>query len=185
MLTLFKRSEENVLIYNTSNESDLKEIQELGGIETQFISHRHESGKSLNTIKSMFNSKLCASEIEATYLEVTVEIAVKERFFHSLDIEVIPTPGHTDGGLSFFYKSTEKGNVLFTGDTLFLSNSKWSTFVYPADGGNRNDILDTLEIYRNLKPNVIVSSGYSGDRCIVEIEQLQWDSTIDKVISNV
>ena len=114
---LNQRSEGNVLFYNTSNESDVKKIQELGGIETQFLSHRHESGKSLMTIKSMFNSKLCASEIEAPHLEVKVEQVVKDRFLHSKGIEVIPTPGHTNGGLSFFYKPTEGRSILFTGDT--------------------------------------------------------------------
>ena len=133
----------------------------------------------------MFNSELCASEIEAVYLEENVEIAVKERFLYSVDIEIIPTPGHTDGGLSFFYRSAEGKDILFTGDTLFLSNGKLSTFVYPADGGNKNDMLETLEIYRNIKPNVVISSGYSGDRCVVEIDQLEWDSTIDQIISNV
>ena len=180
-----KRSEGNVLVYNTSNASDLRQIQALGGMATQFISHRHESGHSLGPIKAMFNSRLCASEIEAAYLEEIVEIAVKERFFYSADIELIPTPGHTDGGLSFLYKSTEAGNVLFTGDTLFLSNGEWSTLVFSADGGSRGDMLETLEIYRNLKPNVVISSGYSGDRCVVEIDPLEWDSTIDKIISNL
>ena len=133
----------------------------------------------------MFNSELCASEIEAVYLEENVEIAVKERLLYSVDIEIIPTPGHTDGGLSFFCRSAEGKDILFTGDTLFLSNGKLSTFVYPADGGNKNDMLETLEIYRNLKPNVVISNGYSGDRCVVEIDQLDWDSTIDQIISNV
>jgi hydroxyacylglutathione hydrolase len=47
---LIRRDEGNVLFYNTSNEDDLKKILELGGIETQFISHRHESGRSLKKL---------------------------------------------------------------------------------------------------------------------------------------
>ncbi len=182
---LIQRDEGNVLFYNTSNQDDLKKILELGGIETQFISHRHESGSSLKKIKSIFNSKLCTSEIEAPYLEETVDLIVKDRFLHNQDIEVIPTPGHTDGGLSFLYSLTKGKNILFTGDTLFQSNNKWSTFVYSADGGNRNDMVETLEIYRKLQPNLVISSGYSGSRCIVEIDQLEWDATIDEIISNV
>jgi hydroxyacylglutathione hydrolase len=104
---------------------------------------------------------------------------------HNQDIEVIPTPGHTDGGLSFLYNLTKGKSILFTGDTLFQSNSKWSTLVYTADGGNRSDMLETLEIYRKLQPNIVISSGYSGDRCIVEIDPLEWDMTIDEVISSV
>ena len=171
--------------YNNSNESDLKRIQELGGLETQFISHRHESGKSLMTIKSMFNSKLCASEIEAPHLEEMVEQIVKDRFLHSGDIEVVPTPGHTNGGLSFLYKPTEGRSILFTGDTLFQSNNMWSTFVYAAHGGNKSDMLYSLEIYRELEPNIVISSGYSGERCVVEINQSEWKDTIDEIVSNI
>ena len=37
--------------------------------------------------------------------------------FDSLDIKVIHTPGHSSGGVSYVIK-----NVVFSGDTLFLSN---------------------------------------------------------------
>ena len=182
---LIQRVQGNALFYNTSNEFDLQEIQELGGIVTQFVSHRHESGSSLKTIKSMFNSKLCASELEAPHLAEKADSIVTEQTLYSEDIVIIPTPGHTDGGLSFFYKPKEGKSILFTGDTLFQSNNEWSTFIYAADGGSRSDMLQTLECYRKLHPGIVISSGYSGDRCIVEIDQIEWSSTIDSIISNL
>ena len=182
---LIQRSEGNVLFYNTSNESNFKKIKELGGIETQFLSHRHEFGKSLMTIKSMFNSKLCASALEARHLEEMVAQVVKDRFLYSGDIEIIPTPGHTDGGLSYFYKPIKGRSILFTGDTLFQSNNMWSTFVYSAHGGNSSDMLYSLEIYRELEPSIVISSGYSGKRCVVEINQSEWKNTIDEIVSNI
>ncbi len=40
-----KRS--NILIYNTSNENDIDLIHEMGGIDTQYLSHRDEVGPSM------------------------------------------------------------------------------------------------------------------------------------------
>ena len=60
-----RRPEGNVLFYNTGNEGDLEEIAELGGIQAQLLSHRDESGPSLNRIRDLFGSKLCCSALEA------------------------------------------------------------------------------------------------------------------------
>ena len=60
------RPEGNVLFYNTGNDDDLEEITELGGIQFQLLSHRDESGPSLNRIKDRFGSKLCCSALEAS-----------------------------------------------------------------------------------------------------------------------
>jgi hypothetical protein len=41
----------NVLFYNTSQQRDIEQMAELGGVAFQFLSHRDELGPSLQTIR--------------------------------------------------------------------------------------------------------------------------------------
>lgn len=180
-----RRKSGNALFYNTSSADAMDEIEQLGGLDFQFLTHRHESGTSLKQIKERFNSQLCTSKTEAPFIDASVDVVVTEPVSFGHDIEVILTPGHTDGGLSFVYYSPGGIKYLFTGDTLFQSNKEWSTFIVPSDGGSRGELLETLELYRDLKPDVVISSGYVGERCIVEIQQSKWSKTIDQIAASV
>ena len=55
---------------------------------------------------------------------------ILEKGHHSFeDIEIILTPGHTDGSICFFYRSPTGKSYLFTGDTVFRRNGQWATLV--------------------------------------------------------
>jgi glyoxylase-like metal-dependent hydrolase (beta-lactamase superfamily II) len=58
-----------------------------------------------------------------------VDIYFTESVTRLVGIEVIHTPGHSDGSVSFLYQSPSGRSYLFTGDTLFQSNGRWCTFV--------------------------------------------------------
>ena len=98
-----RRPEGNVLFYNTGHDGDLEKIAELGGIQAQLLSHRDESGPSLNRIKDLFGSKLCCSALEAPIIgkDAQVDIAFQSSDQHLGDIAIIHTPGHTDGSICF------------------------------------------------------------------------------------
>lgn len=53
-----------------------------------------------------------------------------------IEIEVIGTPGHTDGSVTY-----KTGNMLFTGDTLFLESVGRTDF--PT--GNREELVDSVK----------------------------------------
>ncbi len=177
-----QRSEGNVLFYNTGNLDDLEKISELGGISFQYLSHRHESGKSLSIIKSMFQSQLCADVLEVEFIEAPVDVVFSSRQIHSSNIEVIPTPGHTNGGLCFYYPSPRGLNYLFTGDTLFQSNGIWGTLVFSGHGGNSEDLINSLLILRSLEPNVVLCSASVGEISVVEVTLKDWHDGIDSSI---
>ena len=99
------RENGNVLFYNTRKLNDIQEMLALGSISFQYLSHRHESGDSLNTIKSNLNSQLCADKLEEPHIASTIDVVFSERQIHSSNIEIIPTSGHTLGGLCFYYNS--------------------------------------------------------------------------------
>ena len=99
-----RRPEGNVLFYNTENEGNFEEMAELGGIQFQLLSHRDESGPSLNRIKDRFGARLCCSALEAPIVgkDATVDIAFQVEDHHLGDIDIIHTPGHTEGSICFF-----------------------------------------------------------------------------------
>ena len=108
-------SEGNVLIYNTGHTEELNHIAELGGIKYQYLSHRHETGASLEIIKKQFSSKLCCHEKERKEIlqSCEVDITFSENIKHFSNIEIICTPGHTNGSISFLYHSPHGRTFLF------------------------------------------------------------------------
>ena len=180
-----KLEEANVLFYNTSNIDDIDEIRKMGGIHTHYISHRHESGKSLSKIKEAFQSKLCASEIEAPFLATEVEIVVSSRQMHNSVIEIIPTPGHTAGGLCFLFSPLRGRKYLFTGDTFYRSNDHWKTLVFSSDGGSTGDLVKSLKTLRSIDPDVVISSAFVGESAFMEMKTNQWHDEIDSNIEQL
>ena len=176
-----RRPEGNVLFYNTGNDDNLEQIAELGGIQFQLLSHRDESGSSLNRIKERFGSKLCCSALEAPMIgkDAQIDVTFQLRDHHLGDIEIIHTPGHTAGSICFFYKSPYGKSYLFTGDTIFQSNAKWATFVLPQAGGSKASLAESLIRLRDLNPDIVMSSAFVGDVSFVEIIGDEWAQAID------
>ena len=182
-----RRSEGNVLFYNTGNDGDLEQMAELGGIRFQLLSHRDESGPSLNRIKDLFGSKLCCSALEAPVVrkDATVDITFRVEDHHLGDIDIIHTPGHTEGSICFFYKSPYGKSYLFTGDTIFQSNAKWATLVFPKAGGSKASLAESLSRLRELKPDVVMCSAFVGDVSYVEVNGDEWAQAVDDNVSRL
>ena len=174
----------NTLIYNTPHESDLDTIVGLGGVERQLLSHRDESGPSLNCIRERFGSRLCASASEAAAILGDAETDVE---FDSIDcqvggIEVIHTPGHTDGSVCFFYRSPHGKSYLFPGDTFFQADGRWRTFVVEQAGGAREALAESLARLRRLDPDVVLFSAFVGGTGFVEPADGEWSQAIDDAV---
>ena len=182
-----RRPEENVLFYNTGNEGDFEEMAELGGLQFQLLSHRDESGPSLNRIKDRFGSKLCCSALEASIVgnDAPVDITFQVEDAHLGDIDIIHTPGHTEGSICFFYKSPYGKSYLFTGDTVFQLRAKWATLVFARAGGSKASLIESLGRLRDLKPDIVMSSAFIGDVSYVEVSGDEWAQAIDDNISRL
>lgn len=182
-----RRPEGNVLFYNTGDEGDLEKIAALGGIQFQLLSHRDEAGPSLNRIKDRFGSKLCCSALEALIIgnDAPVDITFQSSDHHLGDIEIIHTPGHTDGSICFFYKSPYGKSYLFTGDTIFQWDGKWATLVIPRAGASEASLADSLLRLRDLNPDIVMCSAFVGDVSFVEVVGDEWAQAIDDNVSRL
>ena len=180
--------EVNVLIYNTSHAEEIKHITEMGGIKYQYLSHRDETGASLQTIKDQFGSELCCHAKEEPFITEScpVDVIFTENIMHSSGIDVIQTPGHTNGSISFQFNSLLGCTYLFTGDTIFQSNGHWNVLTFPEAGGSDEALLESLLTYRELKPNVVISSASGeGEASFVEVSEKSWKEDIDKIIKQL
>ena len=184
---LLQHPDGNILIYNTGDAEDLDAIEQLGGIRYQLITHRDEAGESLSRIQQRFDSALMVAEYEAPAIS---QYAKADRYFsegdHQLDdLTVLATPGHTGGSVCFIYKSPHGKTYLFTGDTFFQWNGKWSTLVIEKAGGSEASLIKSLEKLRGVRPDVVMSSGFVGEVGLVEPKQDEWTAAIDSEIARL
>jgi len=181
---LLTRPNGNILFYNTGSVSDLEHISELGGIKYQLLTHRDEVGKSLQRIKEQFSSKLGIGILEAPYAQkhTSVDIKFETTDTQLEDIEVYFTPGHSEGSICYCYQSPYGKTYLFSGDSIFMWDRKWSTFVIKGFNGTNEDMVNSLKKLRELKPNAVLSSGFIGTTSYEELTNDEWITAIDSCI---
>jgi glyoxylase-like metal-dependent hydrolase (beta-lactamase superfamily II) len=181
---LLVRGAGNVLFYSSGRKEEYQHIQELGGITHQYLSHRDEAGPALSDIKRLFGSELCCHRLEEEGVRGVspVDCIFDKREAQLGNIEVIPTPGHTDGSVCFLVSSPYGRRYLFTGDTVFLNNGAWDTFVMERAGGTKSDLTDSLMLLRDLAPEVVISSASLGAVPFKEVSADTWRSDIDNVL---
>jgi hydroxyacylglutathione hydrolase len=174
----------NILFYSSGMREEYPQIKALGGIVYQYLSHRDEVGPALAEIKELFGSKLCCHVLEepAVKKEASVDYLFDKQETLLDNIEVIPTPGHTNGSVCFLVHSLTGKKYLFTGDTIYLNHGKWDTRVNGYSGGSKADLKKSLAILQDLGPAVIISSASEGDVPFIEVSKEEWQSIIDNVL---
>ena len=179
-----KCEEDNVLIYNTGHQEEINHIEKLGGIKYQFLSHRDETGATLKSIKERFSSKLCCHIKEEASIAKScpVDVTFTENITRFFGIEIIHTPGHTDGSISLYYCSPHGHTYLFTGDTLLQTNGSWGTVLFEGTG-NAQLLENSLNIYKRLEPDVVIwSASGGGEATFAMPTKAEWISTLDDEI---
>lgn len=184
---LLQHPDGNILFYNTNDEIDLQHIAQLGGIKYQFLTHRDEAGASLIRIREQFSSALVvpALEEEAISKHAQADLTFKAGDHLFNHIHVLHTPGHTVGSVCFVYNSPHGKTYLFTGDTLFQWDGKWATLVLKSAGGSEVSLLESLNKIRDVKPDVVMSSGFVGEVGLKEPNKTEWLTAINNEISKL
>ena len=94
-----------------------------------------------------------------------------------LDIDVIPTPGHTAGSVSFRYRSPHGRTYLFTGDAIVPSGNGWTAA--PLRESDRTKLRESLTLLGSLKPDVVIAAAAVGTGTLQEVTEESWRQAID------
>jgi glyoxylase-like metal-dependent hydrolase (beta-lactamase superfamily II) len=149
---LLRREQGNVLIYSTAGlETDAAAIADLGGISRHYLNHRHEAMFASDWV----DAPLFVHEAERASVADRYEVrgTFSKRHLLDDDFEVIPTPGHTRGATAYLWDSGQN-RLLFTGDTIYLSDAEWVAAVLSSS--DRGPYLESLELIRDLDFDVLV-----------------------------
>lgn len=149
---LLSRDRGNLLVYSaTGLESEAPAIDDLGGISRHYLNHRHEAMFASDRVRApLFVHE---NERESVAQSYRVEGTFAERHALDDDFEVIPTPGHTSGATAYLWDSG-RHRLLFTGDTVYLSEGEWVAAVLRSS--DRAAYIDSLELIRELDFDVLV-----------------------------
>jgi hydroxyacylglutathione hydrolase len=175
----------NLLFYGMApHEHELEQIAQLGGISRQYLSHRDEAGPALAAIKNRFQSALCCHELDADAATpfCPVDVRISQREVHAGSIEIIPTPGHSPGSVCFLVASRTGKKYLFTGDSIFPDGEGWGTYVARHQ---RATLVKSLELLRDVRPDVVMSSASSAPNFVREMGRGQWAEIIDNTIQSL
>ena len=176
----------NALFYSTATDADFAELEALGGISDQYLSHRDEAGPMLAAIADRFDSALHAPVTELLEIgqHAHVDVPLAGRHVDANDVEVIPTPGHSPGSTCYLVNGAE-GRYLFTGDTLVLGDSgNWWAGYIPGVG-DADALGESLRLLRTLSPDVVISSAFQGDSAVHRIQPKRWKDHIDQALDGL
>ena len=184
---LLTKDQGNVLFYSSGVTRDYDAMESLGGLAWQYLSHRDEAGPPLAEIKRRFGSQLCCHRLEEKAISrfVAVDCLFDEREVVLENIEVIPTPGHTDGSVCFLVTSEQGGRYLFTGDTIYMNHGTWEVRINRLSWSARSAIKRSLLLLRDLEPTVVISSASQGDSAYKEVTADEWRSIVGGVVDEL
>jgi glyoxylase-like metal-dependent hydrolase (beta-lactamase superfamily II) len=178
----------NILFYSPASEADFNAIEALGGVRAQYLSHLDEAGPMLARVADRFGSRLHApaEESEAVGRHADVDVPVEaRRHVDANGVEVIPTPGHSDGSTCYLVTGADGGTYLFTGDTMFpTGDGTWSTYLVPGRGGAAA-LRTSLELLGTIRPNVVISSAFGGDTAIETLRDGRWAACVAEALASV
>ena len=167
---------------NTSISESFDAMAAQGGVAAVVISDRHLGGPSTNQIAERFGARVYCSAIEADAMgrrpnQVRIDHALAfERTVIEGDVQLIPTPGHTEAQFSTLAEVGGR-RILFTADFVYRSDAGWRP-------GNlsRRKMLKSFEGLRDLEfDHVVPCTSYSREEFFVPIASV--DAAVDAMIA--
>ena len=158
----------NVLFYGTATEADFDDIDALGGVAHQYLSHRDEAGPMLARVWERFGSRLHAPVAELVEIgqHAHVDVALGSRHVDANGIEVIPTPGHSPGSTCYLVPGVNGQTYLFTGDTIMLGDDGTWVAGYLPPISDGEPLAESLHLLTMLKPDLVISSAFPSDTAV-------------------
>lgn len=176
----------NTLFYSVATDSQFGELERLGGVADQYLSHSDEAGPMLKTIAEHFGSTLHAPTAELLEIgeHAHVDVPLGSRHIDYNNVEIIPTPGHTPGSTCYLVDGAE-GSYLFTGDTLIRNPEGQWWAGYIEGHSDAQALADSLRLLAELTPDVVISSAFQGNSAVHRIEPGHWRGHVAHAIAGL
>lgn len=180
-------SGENVLFYSVAGEADFDRIEELGGIDHQYLSHQDEAGPPLQLIAARFGATLHAPAAEAGKIGRFTPIGepLAQRHVDANGVEVIPTPGHSPGSTSYLVPGADGARYLFIGDTMVRGRRGGWHAGYIKGYSDATTMAESLAVQATLQPDLVVSSAFSGDSAVHEPGPTPWSTWVHEAAATL
>ena len=181
----------NLLLYGIGEgqDADLDTMQELGGVAVHMLSHRDETSPALKQVRERFGSRLACSELEVSAIAADAEpdliVGPGSDDPALAGLDILETPGHSDGSISFRYQSPHGKTYLFTGDTIVPSQGKWVTLVVEQYGGTFASMAESLVKLRDMEPDLVLPSAFVGEVSAMAMGDGEWASVVDHRIERL
>jgi len=178
----------NILFYSPASDADFDAIEALGGVRAQYLSHLDEAGPMLAKVADRFGSRLHApaGELDAIGRHAHVDVPLEgRRHVDANGVDVIPTPGHSDGSTCYLVTGAGGEKYLFTGDTMFPSgDGTWATFLVPGRGG-AEALRSSVTLLGTVQPDIVISSAFGGDTAIETVDNGRWSECVAEALATV
>ena len=178
----------NILFYSPASDADFDAIEALGGVRAQYLSHLDEAGPMLARVADRFGSRLHApaSELDEIGRHAHVDVPLEaRRHVDENGVDVIPTPGHSDGSTCYLVTGADGEKYLFTGDTMFpTGDGSWATFLVPGRGGAAA-LRSSVTLLGTVQPDIVISSAFGGDTAIETVDNGRWSECVAEALASV
>ena len=141
-------------------------------------SHHDHSGKA-EALAEYFNCNICAGREELDHYNGRVDTLFDGGEKLDLDgeeIEVLPTPGHSAGGVSYY---SGKSSVAFTGDTIFNIDLGYTHFPGGSAKAMRASLRDIVDKWDN---GVTIYPGHGDSEKMKVVREI--NTEFNEAISN-
>jgi hydroxyacylglutathione hydrolase len=176
----------NVLFYGSQTDADFDEVERLGGVGHQYLSHGDEAGPMLARVAERFGARLHAPAQELVEIgqHAHIDVPLGSRHVDANGIEVIPTPGHSPGSTCYAVPGVNGQTYLFTGDTIMLAgDGTWVAGFLPSISA-APALAESLRALAPLRPDLVISSACPG-RSAVHAPGRQWADCVEQARSRV
>jgi glyoxylase-like metal-dependent hydrolase (beta-lactamase superfamily II) len=159
---LLRRPAGNILLATKADMADdWDALRGLGRVSHILLGDRHHVGPASAELSAKLGVPLSASKVEAIAARqknVPIDDVLRDGRHHLADdLEVIPTPGHTKGAVSYLWSNGGR-RFLFIGDTMVPIDGRWEFWVTRP---NRPLMRQTIDMLRSVAFDVILSNSFA------------------------
>lgn len=155
---------------HSSIEGSFDAIEARGGVAMHLLGDMHFAARYSDDVFARFGVPTRCSEVEAPDVKRKVKNVSTfpfERHELAPGVEVIPTPGHRPGAVSYLVTIGNR-QCLFAGDSIYHDGTKWRAL---ASKRNRPTMLATLELLDGIEFDVLLANtSVTNPVCHVEFD---------------